>query len=478
MRDAGQTPRPSGRAIADELEAGSSCGCHLHFGAERPKTRYGHVWWINLKPFEDPFGEYMSWHDSPYVDMVNHDATDPGDIQRVCPLLNEPPLDTWRRYRREGAACVAAHPTSWWLNRPDDELVVTNITAELPFSLLCGEPPDALVVMGYDPDQIFYQNLWFHLLNEGYRLPGCGETDGSLQGHHHIGQIITYTQLDKNDAYSQASLAKAIKAGHSIMSSGPFIVFSVDEGAYGPGDAVRTSGDAHTLNIKAWSAPEPDEYISWMVVYRNGVPWRVKDLRQQRLRHVEWTEEVREQEYAWYVVKVYGRSGPESQEDLDVFGYAVRCEQHEDVRYRDWKQVALTNPIFFEPPAWSRPVPVLSEITLSISSEQGHQAATGYRVTARLGEQVVFEGKTDPSGKITFHASPAVSIVIEGPDGQKVSKSIFLDYRPVNVLMEDLFGGRWRSAAPALQPGQVPWSAFGLEQMKSALQKVEWSILL
>jgi len=475
MQESDQAPRPTGQAIATQLREGSTCGCHLHFGAERPKTRYGHVWWINLKPFKDPFGEYIRWHDSPYVDMVNRDATDPGDIQRVCPLRNELPLDTWRRFRRDGAACVAAHPTSWWLKRPDDQLIVTNISAELVFSLLCGEPPDALAVMGYDPDQIFYQNLWFHILNEGYPLAGCGETDGSLRGAHHIGQIITYTQMDAQGPYAQESCAHAIRAGCSVMSSGPFVHVTLADDTNALGKKLPADGRPHALRIRAWSAPEPREALTWIAVYRNGKPWQIRDLRADPPRHVDWTLAVKDNQFAWYVVKAYGRDGPDSVEDLDVMQYARACETIIDTRYRQWKQVALTNPVYVVPEGWTPPEPVRSMVRMRLVNYKGCPMAH-FPVRVMLGDDITQTCQTDAHGNMEYYGTPAVRFLL-GYEGDRVeSKSIFLDYQPVHQLMENLFTGRWRTQAPAMQPGQVPWSAFQWHAMRKALETVQWTL--
>lgn len=466
---------PAGCAIATRLERANTDDFALHFGAERPKTRYGHVWWINLRPFDDPFGEYMSWHDPAYVHYVDRNPGLVADIQAVCPLRNEPPLETWRRYRRQGAACVAAHPTSWWLNRPTDELIVPNISAELPFALLSGEAPDALAVMGYDPDQIFYQNLWFHLLNEGYLIAGCGETDGELRGAHHIGQINTWTRLPAGTPYSPAALAAAVRAGRSVMSSGPYVDLRVDDGDMTTGDRLVADGSDHVLTIEAWSAPEPDELLTWVVVYRNGHPWYIRDLRETPIRHIAVALPVRECEFAWYVVKAYGHGGPDSREWLDVMAYARRCETAVHTEYRDWTQVALTNPVYFLPPGWTPPAPVRCALDLRLVDAAG-AVLPAVPVRVRDGERTVLEAVSDASGRVRGEAPPTAMIEI-APPGQAVRRlSIFLDYRPANACMESCYTGRWRQDHPALQPGQVPWEAFRLHDLRRALERVEWTI--
>ncbi len=478
MYDGAKRGPVSGDELARRFTAASAPDMHLHFGAERPKTRYGHAWWLNLKPFADPYGEYMSWHDPAYLDFVSHHPTWPDSVQELCPLQNELPFTTWRRYRRDGGAWGAAHPTSWWLMRPGDEQIITNITSETPFALLSGEGPDALAVMGYDPDHIFYQNLWFHLLNEGYLLAGCGETDGCLCGNHHIGQITSYTRLDPAKPYSQRAVADAVRAGRTLMTSGPFVLFEADGGTHRMGDKIRHSGSPHTLHIEAWSAPQPDECLSWIVVYRNGELLHTRDLRAESPRHIRFDLPVEEAASpAWYVVKAYGRQGPYDPAWLDVFAYARLCEREPHDEYRHTAQVALTNPIWFLPQDWQPPAPVRCQLDLRVVDAAGAPAA-GVAVRVVDGEQTVLAAQTGEDGRITGVVPPTAEIIATAPGRNPVRKSIFLDYRPVNACLEWTFNGRFRKACPHLQPGQVPWEAFRFHALKRALIYINWTLPL
>ncbi len=474
--DARVRGRCSGEALSTHLARAATPDMRMHFGAERPKTRYGHAWWINLKPFADPFGEYMSWHDPAYVEYVEQHPRWPEDVQQACPLQNELPFTSWRRYRKDGGAWAAAHPTSWWLLRPEDEQIITNITAETPFALLSGEGPDALVVMGYDPDQIFYQNLWFRILNEGYLLAGCGETDGCLCGNHHIGQIISYTRLDPGTPYAPRTLADAVRAGRSLMTSGPFIRFECDGGAHCMGDKVRTDGRPHTLQIEAWSAADPAECLSWIVVYRNGEVFHLRDLRASSVRHTRFDLPVQEKDrFAWYVVKAYGRQGPADPAWLDVFGYAAQCEAEPHDEYRFIQQVALTNPIWFLPPGWQPPAPVVCALDLRVVDQAGH-ALAGVPVQVLDGETILWKAATSREGRIQGQVPATAEVLVEPAGRRPVRKSIFLDYRPVNACLEWCYNGRFRKDKPHLQPGQVPWEAFRFHDLKAALTRIAWTI--
>jgi len=461
----------SGDEMARMLESYSTPSFHLYFGGERPKKRFGHTWWTHLPPFKDPHGEYMSWHDPDYVSFCQqpHESAEV-EVEPQCPFSGELPFSSWQRFQAQGAVGVSAHPTSWWLDRPDQKLITTNLASDLIYGLLAGCAPDAIVAMGYDPDQIFYQNTWFHLLNEGYRLPACAETDGDLHGAHHIGQILSYTQTSDH-FYSRRGIAEGIKNGRTLMTSGPFILFTCDNGHYRMGDEIPLDQPNHQLDVEAWSDPDPREYLSGLVIYRNGHLFTKKDLRDQKPRHMRFSIPVTEADgRAWYVVKAYGSTYPAEDCFLDVFAYAELCERELHSEYQAIKQVALTNPIYFIPRGWIAPKPVQCQLHLET-------IPGAHVVISRLG--VVQEELTaDPHGHVKAPVSPLADLTITANGIAPVTRSIFLDYAPVRRLVEYCYTGQWRAKTRSgMLPGQVPWTGFAFDFLKASLQEIHWRIV-
>lgn len=461
----------TGHEIARTLESHSTGTFHMYFGGERPKKRFGHVWWTNLTPFADPFGEYMGWHDADYVTFCTLPRPSAEvDVQAHCPSELGEPFNTWHRFRQLGAVGVSAHPTSWWVDNTEQKLLHTNIAVDMIYALLAGCPVDAMVAMGYDPDQVFYQNLWFSLLNEGYRLPACAETDGNLKGAHHIGQILSHTRT-LDGRYSRIGIAEGIKAGRVLMSSGPFILFSADNGRYQMGDEILLDSPDHTLEIEAWSDPDPAEFLSMLVVYRNGVPFHTEDLRARKPRHLRFTLPVNEpRDRAWYVVKAYGSQAPAEERFLDVFAYTALCERELHDEYRFLKQVALTNPLYFIPRGWTPPPPVRSR--LHLETEPGARV-----VVTELGEkkQTLI---ADANGRVEAEVSPIAELALTTRTSAPIHRSIFLHYRPVSSLVEYGYTGQWRPHTPSgMAPGQVPWRAFRFAELRQALQDIHWRLM-
>ena len=469
----------SGERIDAFLRSHSTADFHMHFGAERPKTRYGHVWWWNLRPFDDPYGEYLGWHDTEYFAFAGCSADPVDRLRERFPFRNELPFKTWKRYRDQGAACALAHPTSWWTNAPGASLVATNISVEMPFALLAGGLVDAVVVMGYDADHVFYQSTWFHILNEGYSLPAVAETDGAMRGGHHIGQILGYVPTP-DGAYSQGAIVEGVRRGRCTMSSGPLLLLTADEGSVQTGDAIGADGRRHTLEVEAWCDPNPDEFLSFLVVYRNGEIHRKIDLRDTRPRHYRTTLDVAEAGgRAWYVAKVYGSTYPREDVFFDPVRYAELCERERHTEYADEiRQVGLTNPVFFEPPGWQPPRPVVCETRLRVVGPRD-KPITGAVVRVLKYDEQIARLVTDVSGEARGRLAPTCELDISAEGFEPVRKSIFLDYDPVNLLHEYTMSGRWRAeTASGLSPGQVPWWAFRFDEIRSALENVDWTIRL
>lgn len=90
---------------------------------------------------------------------------------------------------------------------------------------------------------------WLQLLNQGRRLPGVANTDA----HHcfqESGAIRNWVRSATDDpaAIKEGDVVKASKAGHLVMSSGPFLEASLN-GA-GPGDDLKLDGGRGQLKVR------------------------------------------------------------------------------------------------------------------------------------------------------------------------------------------------------------------------------------
>jgi hypothetical protein len=152
--------------------------------------------------------------------------------------------------------------------RGDIEKYVTNVAVNLSFGLLSGKIWDGVVAMGYDHDHYFYQNLWFNILNLGYRMPGFSELDGGLgkDDKFYYGSMRTYFHIDGD--FSVEKIVAAAKNGNSFLTSGPIIMANIDN-RFTPGDVISKYSVKRILHINAYASGERDDYLSYVFFFIN-----------------------------------------------------------------------------------------------------------------------------------------------------------------------------------------------------------------
>jgi hypothetical protein len=89
---------------------------------------------------------------------------------------------------------------------------------------------------------------WYRFLNCGFRLPVLGGTD-KMTAEIPLGAIRTYARLDGKRPLSFESWAKAVRAGRTFVSSGPFVELAVD--GHEPGDVVQLGRRGGTVEVQA-----------------------------------------------------------------------------------------------------------------------------------------------------------------------------------------------------------------------------------
>ena len=136
------------------------------------------------------------------------------------------------------------HPFDWVID-PEKEKTLTHT---LPVDVALGKV-DYLEVVSFVDDHRATAEIWYRLLNLGFRLSGGAGTDamtnyGSLRGP--VGMNRVY--LAGSDR-SPDALRVAIKAGHGFATNGPLLGLKVDGVA--PGASVRTEGESRRVHVEA-----------------------------------------------------------------------------------------------------------------------------------------------------------------------------------------------------------------------------------
>lgn len=439
----------------------------VHYGSEMPKYRTGHTWWLGQKSTRGMFDATM---DTTYE--YHYYQSDQGTTWNFDQLKfpQIPDIEIVSRFKKEdGSLAIAGHPTSWWMQqRGTIEKYVTNVACNLSFSLLSGKIWDGLVAMGYNHDHYFYQNLWFNVLNQGYRMPSFSELDGGLgkDDKFYYGSMRTYFHVDGQ--FTIDKMVKAAKEGRSFLTSGPIVLANVDR-KYVIGDVIPADIKTHQLNIEAYASGEKDDYLSYVVVFRNGRILKLYDLRSEKQRHFSAALTFKEDKKSWYIVKVYGRRAWKNPRYIDVMN--VCSKQSSTEKMDNEADVAFTNPFYFRHQNDIDPSPLFSKVEL-LFSEPVRGSVEVLVAGAKIKTIVL-------SGNSTAFSMPVNALLKFNAEGHPaVYRSLYLDYLPHRDLIEELASGRWREKYPGIKfsPGEVPWDAFNFEKTKKLLADVKWEI--
>ncbi|HUX57349.1 MAG TPA: hypothetical protein VMV77_10270 [Bacteroidales bacterium] len=464
-------------SILTYLKEKSTPELSMNFACESPKLRYGHTWYINHPGLKNPFGDYLKWHDVDYYDFVNSTQAEKSDLTDLRgdlhPKWNPPFVDRLRNKAR-GAFTVAAHPTRWWHGGLNEIYPATNTSADLAFDLLAAQSYDGIVVMGDCKDNLFYQNLWFNTLNLGYRLVPVAETDGNVAGGS-LGKLaMTYVWTGEKD-FDSKSLVDNLRVGHTMLSGKAIMLLTVDR-KLPPGSVLLADGGKHTIDVKVYSEPAADEYVSFLVLYRNGKVVEKLDFREQKKRFVMHQFVVNDTETAWYVVKSYGKVFPKNDLQFDVMAYAEKCLQNSDNDYAKNTGVSMTAPVFFNAVGWQSPKPVISHIHGKVLDNSGQPLNKTlveiWNIDKKLTELI-----TDDQGNFEIEAPATIDVRFTMPNGQKEQQWLFYEYPPLLDLIEDTYTISWAKTYPGIRGGQMPWEAFHFYEIRDILETIHWTII-
>jgi hypothetical protein len=281
------------------------------------------------------------------------------------------------------------------------------------------------------------QQLWFLLLNKGYRIAASGSTDATFDrpGGGVPGKVRMYTRI--RSGFSLPAAAEALKAGRSFVTSGPLVVLEMN--GLGSGEAVRMAvcgGAPCPVSIKgtirAWASGTTTSGLRKVELIRNGVV--VKTFEQGGKAEIEAGFDLVERERAWYIARCYGA---------------------------DAGHVAITNPVYFEPEGSRPPKPARARITAVVKDGITRTPLSGtWEVIRMVGKEAVAEtsaGFVDGAFRLEAPATARIRVTV--PGYKPLTKSIFLDSP---ALLESTFRLRTEDL--------TDWRTF--ERMRDFLQDV------
>jgi hypothetical protein len=111
----------------------------------------------------------------------------------------------------------------------------------------------------------------FHAWNNDFHITPVGGEDAlaNLQDYRPVGIIRTYAQLGAN--LTARAWVDAIKQGHTFMSSGPLVTFTVNGKAPGDSVSLTSKGNANVqLDGAVWS----NTPLRKALIYHDGTLWK------------------------------------------------------------------------------------------------------------------------------------------------------------------------------------------------------------
>jgi hypothetical protein len=342
-----------------------------------------------------------------------------------------PNFEIQRFIHKLGGIVSYTHPHRWWWGEwggrgiypVEKHKFISNMAQELPFDTVAGPTYDTLDIMMRPEERDTNRRaleLWFLLLNHGYRLPATASSDTTFDnpGGGVPGKVRVYTLVGGEP--TPAAVARAMKAGRNFVTSGPLLL--VEIGGHAPGDVIHTASAVKLeARLRAWGSGAAGERLGKVELIRNGEV--VRSWQPGSEAEFAATAEVKESGTAWYAARCFGAAEG---------------------------QVAITNPIYFEGRGYRAPQPTPARVTGAVSDRETGAPLEGVlEIVSMDGRKAAVESTVPFHGgrfEITAPATARLRARVEGYDPEL--KSVFMDYRPLLEGMLNMNAERlsdWRT---------------------------------
>lgn len=422
-------PEQTAAASEAECKRVSTADCMLTWNMEAPKNYFrgdvshclGHGWLLGARPVD------ASGRDA----AVELTAMSAGDFQSdKTPVPN---FESHAYIHAQGGLVSYTHPCRWWQGKwggrgiypAEESKFVSNLAQELPFDTIAGPTYDTLDVLMQTREREVNeqgQQLWFLLLNKGYRIPATASSDASFdnEGRAVPGGVRVYTHIQGER--SIGSITAAMKNGRNFVTSGPLLSLLVQ--GREPGDVITFPGAGeYRARVRAWASGVQNESLTRIDLISNGeVVASVEPPRGS----AEFEHEFRwrQPSSGWVIARCFGAN-------------------------RD-HQVAITNPIYFEVPGTRAPARAKAKVRVTVEDEATAKRLGGVCTVVEMIGRTPRELSRHEirSGIEEINVPATARLRIEVPGYAPQTRSIFLDgagiLEPVlNMRVEQLL--KWET---------------------------------
>jgi Tol biopolymer transport system component len=211
----------------------------------------------------------------------------------------------------QGALVGYVHPFD---TKPDPADTTAPLYYELPVDVALGKV-DYLEVMGYS-DHLITSEIWYRLLNCGFRLPAAAGTDAfpnfaSLRGPPGLVRVFVNSGARLNHAAWLAGL----KAGRTFVTNAPLLEFSL--AGHPIGDEIRLPVGSHRLTGRV--RLRSTVAIDHLEIVGNGKVVATIPLRGDRMTATD-SVSIPVSASGWYVLRAY--SDRAEMPVLDLYPFA------------------------------------------------------------------------------------------------------------------------------------------------------------
>jgi len=211
----------------------------------------------------------------------------------------------------QGALVGYVHPFD---TKPDPADTTAPLYYELPVDVALGKV-DYLEVMGYS-DHLITSEIWYRLLNCGFRLPAAAGTDAfpnfaSLRGPPGLARVFVNSGATLNHAAWLAGL----KAGRTFVTNAPLLEFSL--AGHPIGDEIRLSAGSTRLTARV--RLRANVAIDHLEIVGNGKVVATIPLRGDRMTATD-SVSIPVSASGWYVLRAY--SDRAEMPVLDLYPFA------------------------------------------------------------------------------------------------------------------------------------------------------------
>jgi hypothetical protein len=211
----------------------------------------------------------------------------------------------------QGGLVGYVHPFD---TKPDPADTLEGLSYELPVDVALGKV-DYLEVMGYS-DHLITSEIWYRLLNCGFRLPAGAGTDAfpnfaSLRGPPGLVRVFVKsgTVLDRRRWLA------GLKAGRTFVTNAPLLEFSL--GGRAIGDEIRLAAGSHRLTARV--GLKSNVPIDHLEIVGNGKVVATIPLRGDRTSATD-SVSIPVIASGWYVLRAYADRATMPVLDLYPFG--------------------------------------------------------------------------------------------------------------------------------------------------------------